>query len=91
MGQTIASPPAGLCSTEERDERCGEALDAAMDEVMTAALAAGWHPYEVITAMFEWVVSTACNEATEDSVRGLLDHGAALVAARFEEGEDGDE
>lgn len=52
---------------------------------MTAALAAGWHPYEIITAMFEWVLSTACNEATEDSVRGLVDHGAAIIAARFPE------
>lgn len=52
----IAPPAAGM-TDEERDEACYAALEPLVTDVITRAVAAGWHPAEVSAAALDRIVS----------------------------------
>ena len=78
----IHAPPPGTTPDDDRDAACGEMIDPAMDELLAAAVAEGWHPAEVLAAVLDWTVMTARDHASHEAVHELLTQAQRLLESR---------
>lgn len=80
--RAVAPPPAGLPSAVDRDGPCGEAIDPHLDRLLGQAVAAGWHPAEVTTAVLTWAVHTIADAAGTGPARQTLREAEELLDLR---------
>ena len=77
------APPAADMPDDQRDDACREALEPAMTDMRTRAVAAGWHPAEVAAAVLDLAVSEirtgAGDAAAIDTMKGMI---ATIKASR---------
>lgn len=78
----IHSPPPGSTTDDDRDAACGEMIDPAMDTILAAAVAEGWHPAEVLAAVLDWTVMTIRDHAPDEAVREMLQQAQSLLNSR---------
>lgn len=77
------APPAGDLTDDERDNACYAAVAPLITDTITRAVAAGWHPAEVSTAILERVVLEIRQGAgTAQAIEILKKAASALKAHR---------
>lgn len=77
------APPAGDLTDDERDNACYAAVAPLITDTITRAVAAGWHPAEVSTAILERVVLEIRQGAgTAQAIEILKKAASSLKAQR---------
>lgn len=65
-------PPPGSTDADDRDAACQDALEPELSRLFQTAVAAGWHPAEVLTAIRALTVSEMRGRAGADATRETL-------------------
>lgn len=66
---------------EDRDEACRMAIEPEITRVRDLAIAAGWHPAEVATAILALTVDEIRSAAGDDAAREVLSLAAESIRA----------
>lgn len=75
------APPAGDLSEDERDEACRKALGPHLAEFSGRAVAAGWHPAEIVTVMVGWALTQTIDNAGYEAARDLIHEAMQAIDA----------